>query len=74
MNLKKVRLSEDEIEIFINNRSIGTIFQGWLRNGGSGWTMHNVHCTFKTQKEAIKRLIKKVKDQEDPGCLHVDIR
>ena len=56
--ITKKRISEDEIEIYVDGVHVGNIYYGWYRLGGSGWTFSGIYHTYKTQKECIERLLK----------------
>jgi hypothetical protein len=59
IDIKRQKVSEDEIKVYANGYHVGNIFLGWLRLGGEGWTSHGEVRTFRTQKEAIERLLRK---------------
>lgn len=60
--ITKKRISEDELEIYVDGEHIGNISFGWLRIGGAGWTKIGWVQTYRTQKEAIKRLMRETKN------------
>ncbi len=53
--ITKKRTSEDSYEIFVNGQSIGSVYKGWHRLGGSGWLISNRFQwgAYKTIKQAI---------------------